>query len=62
MAVEAGQEVFSNDKATGVVELGPRSLALLRRLVLLLETAYDMKMPDPGPTFETDAQQFGATE
>lgn len=42
------------------MELGPRSLALLRRLVLILETAYELQMPDPGKTFEDEAAQFGA--
>lgn len=42
---------------TTTVELGPRSLALLRRAVFLLEIVAavpgeDSEVKDPGPTFE----------
>lgn len=60
MPVEAGQEAFDNDRATSTVELGPRSLALLRRMCLALETLTEHQYPDPGKQFEDDAAQFGA--
>ena len=43
------------DKVQGAFELGPRSLALLRRLVLALEQLVD-EVPDPGKDSEQDAQ------
>jgi hypothetical protein len=57
---ELGEDAFNRDRAGSVVELGPRSLALLRRLVFLLETAYELPTPDPGKTFEDEAAQFGS--
>lgn len=58
--VEQEREAFDRQRATNVVELGPKSRALLRRLVLAIETMMDMQFPDPGETFETEVQQFGA--
>lgn len=40
------------DRVTGAVELGPRSLALLRRMVACLEDIIDGPMPDPGKESE----------
>ena len=57
---EPAYDAFLADRAGQVTELGPRSLALLRRMVALMELMLDERMPDPGPTFETEAQQFGA--
>lgn len=45
-----------NDKVDGRVELGPRSLALLRRLVALLEQLTGSEMADPGPDSEINTQ------
>lgn len=45
------------DRVSTAVELGPRSLALLRRIVALLEQIVDEEMPDPGQTSEIDAEQ-----
>ena len=58
--VESAESAFYADRAGQVTELGPRSLALLRRMVMLLEILTDYQTPDPGPTFETEAQQFGS--
>lgn len=44
------------DKVQGSYELGPRSLALLRRLVAALEKIVG-EVPDPGKVTESDAQQ-----
>ncbi len=41
-------------KVTGTVELGPRSMALLRRMVKALEIIADQDVPDPGKPSETD--------
>ena len=60
MPISDAEDAFNRDRAGQVTELGPRSLALLRRMVLLLEIMLDQQVPDPGPTFETEAAQFGA--
>lgn len=60
MALEAAHEAFLADRAGGTVELGPRSLALLRRILVCLERIADTQTADPGKTFEDDAAQFGA--
>lgn len=45
------------DRVSGTMELGPRALALLRRMVALLEQLVDKEMPDPGASSENDAEQ-----
>lgn len=45
-----------NDKVDSRVELGPRSLALLRRAVAALEQLIGDIMSDPGPESEIDTQ------
>ena len=44
------------DKATTSVELGPRSMALLRRLVAALEQLIEDEMSDPGKDSEINYQ------
>ena len=44
------------DKVQGAYELGPRSMALLRRLVLAVETLIGERVEDPGKDTEDDAQ------
>lgn len=56
--IEAAHQAFLNDRASGTVELGPRSLALLRRMLLCLEKLADMRTADPGKQFEDDAAQW----
>ena len=43
-----------HDAVQGAYELGPRSLALLRRMVRALEALVDQEIADPGKTFEDD--------
>ena len=45
--------VRKHDKIQGVFELGPRSLALLRRMVFLLEAMADAEGADPGKASES---------
>ena len=47
---------FENDRATTTVELGPRSLAVLRRIELALETLIGQRVEDPGKGTEDDSQ------
>lgn len=47
--------VKRRDGVQGAVELGPRSLALLRRMVQLLEQIADSDAPDPGKATEDDS-------
>ncbi len=42
------------DGVQGSVELGPRSLALLRRICRALEMLVDEQVPDPGKQSEQD--------
>jgi hypothetical protein len=42
-------------RVQGSVELGPRSMALLRRLVLAAELLLDTDIPDPGGPSEQEA-------
>lgn len=53
-------EAFRRDRGVEQQELGPKSRALLRRLVLAIETMMDMQFPDPGPKFEEEAQRIDA--
>lgn len=49
----AEEEALTREKAGGTVELGPRSLALLRRAVLCLGILAGVDNPlDPGKSFE----------
>ena len=41
------------------MELGPRSRALLRRILLALETIAGDEMPDLGPQYEDDEALVG---
>lgn len=41
-----------NDRVQGAVELGPRSLALLRRLVAAMEEVLGHSVEDPGKPYE----------
>lgn len=50
-----------SEKATTTVELGPRSLALLRRTVALLEVLANTQMPDPGRDSEDDGDTNSLT-
>jgi hypothetical protein len=45
---------IENDKAGATVELGPRSMALLRRIVAIGEALYGSQLPDFGRQFEDD--------
>lgn len=44
------------DSVQGAFELGPRSMALLRRLVFLMEQAFNegVSVPDPGKDTEDE--------
>ena len=44
------------DKVQGAYELGPRSMALLRRIAAALEKIVG-EMPDPGQVSESDAEE-----
>ena len=46
------------DKVQGAMELGPRSMALLRRICVALEQMANdgEQLPDPGKTSEIDAE------
>jgi hypothetical protein len=48
--------VAQKDRVGGTVELGPRSLALLRRIELALELLIDQVVPDTGEASEDDAE------
>lgn len=50
MAVKASNRVSTS------VELGPRSLALLRRILAALEQQIGDEVPDPGQESEIDAE------
>jgi hypothetical protein len=43
---------IKNDNVQGAVELGPRSLALLRRLLVGLEEMIGHPIDDPGKPYE----------
>lgn len=43
------------DAVSGAVELGPRSLALLRRIALALEVLVGDQVPDPGKASEDES-------
>ncbi len=43
-----------SDRVRGAYELGPRSLALLRRILKALETLIDDEVPDPGKASEDE--------
>lgn len=58
--LESGHDAFVRDKAGQTAELGPRALALLRRILLCLERLADIETSDPGKQYEDDAAQFGA--
>lgn len=47
------------DGVTGAVELGPRSLALLRRAVFALEQLAGIEAPDPGKASELKSEWAG---
>lgn len=47
---------YENDRATTTVELGPRALALLRRIELALETLIGQRVEDAGKGSEDDSQ------
>lgn len=47
------------DSVTGAVELGPRSLALLRRILVALE-AMAGKTSDPGKQYEDEDETWPA--
>lgn len=51
--------ISQGDKVQGSVELGPRSLALLRRICAALEALADMDGEDPGRAFETIETEDG---
>ena len=53
MAIE-----HKTDRVQGAVELGPRSLSLLRRIVLGLEEILDHQIEDPGKEYEDDSQEW----
>ncbi len=50
------------DRVTTSVELGPRSLALLRRLVVALEEIIGSDVPDPGKLTEDDYENITAAD
>jgi hypothetical protein len=45
-----------NDRVSTAVELGPRALALLRRICRALEILADDEVADPGKRFEDNDQ------
>jgi hypothetical protein len=54
--------MIENDRAGGTMELGPRSMALLRRILLALETIAGHEVPDLGRQYEDDEALVGNYE
>lgn len=52
------RKLRKRDDVQGAVELGPRSLALLRRILLALETQLETTVPDPGKEYEDDNETW----
>lgn len=54
--------ILRRDNVQGAVELGPRSLALLRRLVAGLEETLGHAIEDPGKTSEDGSIDWNENE